>query len=205
MPAGTLGTDPLWAKTSDALTGVDIRLFYARAGLNGQRDFAIALIDLVQSIVIMSLFDGKLPKGTFAALVMHEAPSKLDLTDEFVEGLVRLRASRRGPCIFLLENRMSSKSTAELLWRGLDMREKSPLSFDAIGAACLLRHIKLPYVFWEWVTPTRAGPLIGLDDSIEKAFNCDLPSLQQRYSRLVLVDTQEGAARLRSLILQRKS
>lgn len=204
LPAGTLGADPLWGRTSDALTSVDIQLFYARAGLNGQRDLSIALMDLAQGIVIMALFDGTLPKGAFAALVLHEAPSQRDLADDFVESLLRLRASCRGACVFLLENRLSPKSVTELVWMGLDVREKSTLSLDAIGAARMLRHIKLPYVFWEWVTPTSASPLIDLNSSIEKAFSCDLASLQQRYSRLMLVSRPTDATRLRSLVRQMK-
>ena len=81
-----VGTDPIWDR--EQLTDTDIQLFYARSGLKRLRQQAIDAIDKAQAVVIRALFCGELPRGAFAALVLHEAPPTPYLADEFVDGLV---------------------------------------------------------------------------------------------------------------------
>lgn len=197
-----LGSDPVWSRTGSQLTGTDIQLFYARSGLKGKRQEAVDLVDQAQAAVIRALFCGELEKGAFAALVLHEQPPEPFMADEFVDGLIKLQPSRRAACIYLLENRMVGNEVTDLTWMGLDLRGKSQLSLDVITAAKVTRHIKLPYVFWEWATENIASPLLNLQTTLELAFSCSLPELQARYDRMVMIDRRADSASLLDLARQ---
>jgi hypothetical protein len=199
--AGTeLGNDPVWSREEDRLSGTDIQLFYARNGLKGQKQAAIDLIDQAQAVVIRALFAGDLPKGAFSALVLHETPPAPYMADEFVEGLVRLRPSRRGACIFALENHMPPAQVTELFWTQLDLASLSKASLEVIRAQRVMRHIRLPYVFWEWATPSIASPLLVLKPTIEEAFAIPMVELQERYDRMVLIDRRADALSFMALV-----
>jgi len=195
-----VGTDPIWDR--EQLTDTDIQLFYARSGLKRLRQQAIDAIDKAQAVGIRALFCGELPRGAFAALVLHEAPPTPYLADEFVDGLVKLRPARRGAAIFMLENRMSANAVTDLLWKDCEPRGFSQTSLEVVKAASLTRHIKLPYVFWEWATPNLASPLLDLQRSVENAFECGIAELQERYERMVMVDRRADAQSFLSLAKQ---
>jgi len=197
-----VGADPIWDRDGSQLTDTDIQLFYARSGLKRLRQQAIDAIDKAQAVVIRALFVGELPRGAFAVLVLHEAPPMPYMADEFVDGLVKLRPARRGACIFLLENRMDANAVTNLLWSSTDSRGFSSTSLEVLNAAKLTRHIKLPYVFWEWATPNIASPLLELQCSIEDAFGCDIAELQTRYDRMVMVDRRSDATSFLNLAKQ---
>ncbi|QFZ84655.1 hypothetical protein GFK26_18685 [Variovorax paradoxus] len=194
--------DPIWDRDGGQLTNTDIQLFYARSGLKRLRQNAIDAVDKAQAVVIRALFCGELPRGAFAALVLHEAPPTPYLADEFVDGLVKLAPARRGACIYMLENRMAASEVTDLLWSSLDPRGFSQTSMEVLKAATLTRHIKLPYVFWEWATPNIASPLLDLQASIESAFECGVAALQERYDRMVMVDRRSDETSFLSLVKQ---
>ncbi|MBS0450338.1 MAG: hypothetical protein JSS14_03425 [Proteobacteria bacterium] len=179
-----------------------IQLFYARAGLKGQRERAINLVDLAQGAVIHALFFGKLDEGSFAALVLHEPPPEPYMADEFVDGLVKLSPARRTACIFMLENRMPHERVTELTWDMIDgMRLRGAVA-EVIAAMRQTRHERLPYVFWEWATQSIAAPLLHLGPGIERAFGCKLPELAARYSRMVMIDRNAESASFMQLARQ---
>ena len=200
--SGGLEHDRLWLSESERMSSTSIQLFYARAGLKGQREQAIEMIDQAQAVVIRSLFDGSLPENSFTELVLHEPPPPPYMADEFVGGLIKLRPARRGATIFALETKLDPKAVSEMTWHELDRRGLSPMSLEVLQAAQGTRHIKLPYVFWEWATESIACPLLGLGPSIEKAFGCTLAELQGRYDRMILIDRRAEGASLLSLTKQ---
>jgi hypothetical protein len=202
LACSALGEDVLWKCEQFDLSAQDIQLFYARAGLNGHRQLAIDLVNQAQEIVIRALFDSCLPKGFFEALVLHESPPMPYMADEFVEGLVKLSPARRAACIYALENHLRPIEVTELLWLGLDLRGCSKTSEEVIGAARVLRHFKLPYVFWEWATKDIASPLLCLQGSIEKAFGIAIIDLQLRYDRMMMSNDRAECASFMSLVKQ---
>lgn len=183
-----VGADSFWDRTAFQLTDTDIQLFYARCGLEGLRQAAIAAVDQAQAVVIRALFCGELAKGSFAALVLHEPPPEPYMADEFVDGLIKLRPSRRGACVFALEQKLSPDAVMDLLWSQVPALSLTAQSQEIVKVARLTRHVKLPYVFWEWATPSIACPLIGLRTGIEAAFECGITRLQERYDRMVMLN-----------------
>jgi hypothetical protein len=197
-----LASDPLWSRTSANMTPTDIQLFYARAGLQGLRQEAIDTIDRAQAVVVKELFAGSLPRGSFSALVLHEAPARPYMADEFVDGLIKLRKERRGACLYALEHALDPADVTELTWNKLKLDEQPATCMEIINAARAGRHMRLPYVFWEWSTPNIAGPLMGLQLSIEEAFGCKIAELQTKYKRMILIHRGAEAASFMSLAKQ---
>lgn len=197
-----LGRDVLWEHEEFGLSIHDIQLFYVRAGLKARRQMAIDLVDQAQEIVIRALFDGLLSKGAFEPLVLHETPTVPYMFDEFVEGLVKLSQARRGACVYALENHLRPVEVTELFWLGLDLRGQSKTSEEVIGEARVLRHFKLPYVFWEWAAEDIASPLLGLQGAIEKAFGTAMIDLQMLYDRMMMSNCRTECASFMNLAKQ---
>ena len=97
---------------------------------------------------------------------------------------------------------MSANAVTDLLWKDCEPRGFSQTSLEVVKAASLTRHIKLPYVFWEWATPNLASPLLDLQRSVENAFECGIAELQERYERMVMVDRRADAQSFLSLAKQ---
>jgi hypothetical protein len=88
-----------------------------------------------------------------------------------------------------------------LTWKEVgSVNQLSPLSREVVTARSKLRHMKLPYVFWEWVTDDIAAPLVDLQSSAEKAFGEPWPSIQMHWNDMIWVDLRADARRFVELI-----
>lgn len=200
LPAHVTAADRLWQREADAVSEMELQLFYARAQLAGQRKEAIDAVDRLQGAVIMAAFDGEID-GPPAAIVLHEPPVDVFLVDELVDGLAKLPMPRRQACLYALETHQCLLDVANLFWRHLGGQQvrHTLLAAELLSAAGQTRHLKLPYVFWEWATPTIATPLLELPWSVKQAFDCSWPELVARYRRMVLVSPRANAASLLEL------
>lgn len=199
LPHSPLADDSLWQRHVSAVTDMDIQLFYARASLHGLHAHAVELVDQVQAAVIVHAFRGNSPAPS-PALVLHEAPPRPFLVDELVDGLVALRGQRRQACLFALECKHSLGDVANLQWSHTrQLSQLTPLALEILTVGSRTRHLRLPYVFWEWATDTIATPLLELKWSVEKAFDCTWPELTRRYERLIKLDRRADSASLLDL------
>lgn len=122
--------------------------------------------------------------------------------DELIDGLLILSESRRRACLYALESRMSPQEVADLTWAGMirmDL-ELTPLMRDIMSDQ--VRHIRLPYIFWEQASPTIATPLLKLQDSIEHAFDMAYGQLQTGYGSMVVIDRNADADHFLGLITE---
>lgn len=191
--------DPLWQRNPASVTELDIQLFYARAGLAGHRRAAIDAVDRLQSALILATIEGELDEAP-AALILHEPPPEPFLTDELVDGLAALSLVRRQACLFALEVHLEPADAASLIWRATSrLGTLTPLAREILATVGQTRHLRLPYVFWEWATPTIATPLLELTWSAHEAFDCTWPELTQRYARMARVSRSADAADLLAL------
>lgn len=199
LPTHPLATDSLWQRDTHAISNGEILLFYARASTQGFRRDAIEAIDTVQAAVIKAVFDGELAEPP-AALVMHEPPLEPYFVDELVDSLAKLRPARRQAALFALETAKLPSNVAEMTWvTASKLQQMTPLCQEILTAAGKTRHLKLPYVFWEWATPQIATPLLELQWSIEQAFDCKWPALVGLYRRMVMVHRSADSASLLGL------
>jgi hypothetical protein len=92
------------------------------------------------------------------------------------------------------------RDVANLVWKDTrEMKQVRPLCAEILAAGGRSQHLKLPYVFWEWATTTIATPLLELQWSVERAFDCSWPQLTQRYRRMIMIDRSADAASLLDL------
>jgi hypothetical protein len=195
-----LARDPIWAREALAVNEMEIQLFYARAGMDGLRTEAIDAIDTLQAAVITAAFKGELAEIP-AAIVLHELPEEPFLVDDLVDGLEKLNPSRRTACLFALESHRSAKFVAELTWKdAICLKQLPKTCSEILQKASRTRHMRLPYVFWEWATPTIAAPLLEFSWSVEQAFGCTWPELQARHGRMIRVSSRADASDLLELV-----
>ena len=200
LPDHPLAADRLWQREPGAVSEGEIQLFYARASLAGLHSQAVNAIDMLQAAVILSSFNAELPEAP-GAIIMHEPPPESFFADELVEGLVKMRPSRRQACLFALEQGADPAAIANMTWTtARSMRQLRPLCQEILQAADRTRHVKLPYVFWEWATTQIATPLLELQWSIEQAFGCTWPILTTRYRRMVKLSRGADAVSVLELI-----
>lgn len=194
LPASPLASDRLWQRDVAAITDMDIQMFYARASVLGQREHAVTLIEQAQAAVIVYAFKGGKPAPS-AALVLHEPPPDPFMVDELVDGLIKLPEPRRQACLFALEMAGTPQQAADLMWSDArQLSQLSPLCLEVLASASRTRHLRLPYVFWEWATSTIATPLLELQWSIEQAFDCSWPELTRRYRMMIQLNRSAEAA-----------
>jgi len=88
-----------------------------------------------------------------------------------------------------------------LTWKGAaHLQGLTGLSREILQSAGQTRHLRLPYVFWEWATATIATPLLELTWSAQKAFDCSWPELTGRYKRMIGLNRHAEAASLLELV-----
>lgn len=195
-----LSTDPFWSKEVERVTEIDIQFFYARASLLNLRVAAREAIDRLQAAVILGAIEGEIshvPDGVLA----HEQEPEPFFVDELIEGLKGLSFPRRLACLFSLEVNQTLEYSLNLTWPVL-ARQKN------LNSVCLAlateagrtRHLKLPYVFWEWLNENIAAPLLELEWSVENAFRCTWPQLVLNYKALIWIDRPSDARDLLTLL-----
>lgn len=201
LPNSPVGADPIWRKPADKISDNDIQLFYARASVAGQRQAAIDAIDQAQAVAICLAFNGE---RIAPALIMHTPPESPFMLDEFIEGLNRLQGHRRLACLFALESSETLESVTMLQWSRIKPAHRQGLAGEVLAMADRSRHIRLPYVFWEWATDHIAAPLIELKWSVENAFERPWPALVRRYRDMVWVSQRAERASFDMLLQQVK-
>lgn len=194
--------DRLWGREALAISEMEIQLFYARASLNGHKNEAVEAIDALQAAVIISVSSGEISEAP-SAIILHEPPDQPFMVDELVDGMVSLRPARRHACLLALELRQTPEAVSNLRWTEVKkMKQLSGMARDILLVAGKTRHMALPYVFWEWATPTIATPLLELQWSVERAFGCTWPELVQRYGRMIMINRDAEVVNFMALVEQ---
>lgn len=179
--------DPFWGLDSARVSPTDIQLFYAR---NRSRSGECAdLLDRLQSALILAALNGQ-PLQASEPLLTHEPPEDPFFLDEFLDLLSPMPHTWRLATVFALEALMEPRDVAELTWRrARALKSLNPVAQGMLTLARAQQHERLPYVFWEWATPSIAAPLLGYPDSIEACMGMSWPRLARLYASMMLVDT----------------
>jgi hypothetical protein len=186
--------DRLWQRELSQISEMEIQLFYARAGLHGARAQALEAIDRLQSTLILKAVEGALGQDDMR-LIEHEVPDDIYCVDEFIDGLVQLTPARRAATLFALERGMSASQVTELSWYAAGkLTQLTPNAQEILLAQSRIRHLRLPYVFWEWQTPVIATCLTGLEDDVERAMGKRWPALQVAFTSMLWVSGRADAS-----------
>lgn len=193
--------DRLWQRPLGKISDMEIHLFYARQGLKGMRDEAIDAISRLQAACVTLSFHGDLDMGEAATVIMHEPPDPRFMVDELIDGLVKLTPARRHAVLFDLECAQLIGDSHTLVWDQIlpNRGALTRLAREVLAVALSRRNLKLPYVFWEWATPTIAGPLLHYRRDVEAAFGMNCALLQARYSGMIMIDRRAESTSLLQL------
>lgn len=194
-----LKNDKLWQKDCDKLTESDICLFYARAGI-GNRVVASKLIQEVQDALIGSTLN-ELNAPLPQALLLHEAPREPFYADELVDGLAELSSQEGLATVFSLETKVEPAIVARLTWKELSLvKNPNQIAEEIIEKSRYRRHPRLPYVFWQKVSPTLYAPIFDLPQKIETAFGMNWVKLLYAYENMMPVCRKSEAEYFNSII-----
>lgn len=195
--------DPMWLREAFQVDEGALTMFYARATAAGKKAAAIEAIDRTQSAAILYAFEHPDAGTQFQGVVMHSPPEEPYFVDEFLDCLIKLRPARRRACLFALEWQADPNDVTNLTFdHAKRLRELPELCQEVLAAQARQRHIRLPYVFWEWATEKIATPLLKLTWSIEDAFGCTWPHLQRRYKDMVMISRCAEATSLLQLLAE---
>lgn len=194
LKASPVAADRMWARPLEAISDSELQLFYARCGLMGLKKEAVEAIDHLQTALVLEAMHGRVSQAALR-LVTHEPPLERFTVDEFIDGLVKLRPHRRAAVLYALQGRHTPEEVAEVTWHDIRRMHQIPARQQAIlDIQARVRQLRLPYVFWEWATPTLATPLVGLTVSAADAFGCSWPALQVRFDDMLWISGRADAA-----------
>lgn len=195
LDASAVSDDPIWSRQINEISEGEFTLFYARQSLAGRTEQAIEAIERAQAAAIIAAYNGQ---PAASSLIAHTPPQRHFMVDDIVAGLSALTLVRRRACLYALATKMTPTSVTAMVWSeapgSKDWQGIPGLAREILMEQTRTRHIKLPYVFWEWATRTIAAPLLGLQATIETAFECTWPALLERYSRITQIDRAADAA-----------
>lgn len=195
-----LAQDRLWARDLTQARPMEAQLFLARAQLQGHQALAREALDRMQTALIAGAVEGEL-SGAELALLAVDVPSDPYLVDEFIDDLAKLRPARRLATLFALETHTEAARVEELTWADAKrLSQLKPLSRDILASCARTRHLRLPYVFWEWSTPELATPVLGLQRDTERAFGRTWPALQFAFDTMIWTSSRADASHLLGLV-----
>lgn len=202
VSASPLCDDRIWSRDHEQVSEMEIQLFYARARRLNLETKAHDAIDRLQTAMILASVNSKLT--SCEAIVLHEIPESRFLVDELVDGLVNLSEPRRQACIFALEANLRPDTVTTLTWTETVQSgiysKINDLARETLRAAGRTRHLRLPYVFWEWASKDVAAPLLQFEESVTQAFGLTWPQLKRKYGSMVMLDRRADSASLMQLV-----
>jgi hypothetical protein len=106
--------------------------------------------------------------------------------------LAPLSNTRKQAVLYTLDTHGTLDHTTILGWKEALRSPASEFARDIIRAQP--RHLRLDYVFWEYLESGQAAPLFGLENSVsEVTLGRSFADLQALYDRMVWIDTRVEA------------
>lgn len=181
--------DRIWSRPLEDISENEIQLFYARAGLQGFKKEATDAIGQLQDEILLQSMCKDMPQKALR-IVSHQTPINRFATDEFLDHLAKIGVERRSAILYALVTRQEPEDVAELCWKNVrELGQLPELAQEILAMRSKIRHLKLPYVFWEWATLRIASPLLILQQTAEDAFGMAWPAIQVRWDEMIWINT----------------
>lgn len=186
LPNSLLSTSPLWKREVKSVRSLDLALFLRLHKGSGNYLKALREVDVLKNAVMQAHIDDALPEDALSLMEHTAAHERLSL-GEFVEWLEQTTLARRRAILFCLETEMNVKAAIDLTWRDLRQVQMTEFATELVRAS--VRHIRLPYVFWDTLPNGAAAPLFGLQETaLEVSQGLGINVLRRLYRDLVPLD-----------------
>lgn len=190
-----LQDSPLWCRDVDDITSLDLLLFFLTAA---DEDHAAAVelqIHALQNRALGAIVTGEVGQVDWICW----SPPSLRLTlGEITQMFSVAPFERRRALMFALETGLDLKRVVALNWKQLKSIKLTPFAQQVIDSQT--RHIRLPYVFWEWADANTAMPLLSLDvTALEVSEGHGWAWFTDRCRDAVLIDTGADAEHFKAV------
>lgn len=175
----------IWERDISKVTRLDIRVFIRR---NHDSKEAIAEAQML------------LDKAFNHAISNYKVPPKICFfkpvqeritVDELVSWLSVVSETRRKALLFALETGMDVREVIELTWKDVPGLRNTLSEFANGILHGMVRHFKLPYVFWE-ANNNADLPLFGLSEDAEEVANGHgFSGLRAMYKNMIMIDQKQ--------------
>lgn len=128
-----------------------------------------------------------------------EPPRQVYTVGDLTNWLSTTTHARAAAILFALDSGWPLKDVVGITWRHMHQKLHTlpPLSFEIVDSA--VRHLKLDYVFWEFMESGAAAPLFGLEETV--LITCEgmgIDQLRVAYADMAMTDSGENAAAVAS-------
>jgi hypothetical protein len=189
LPQSLLSRSWLWSRPVHEVTPAEILVFLRTWKDRGRLVEARRNIDSLMHETYRAMAAGELgrvPYATFAE------PDPAFMVSDLCEILEPLSHERRRAAVFALETGMIPKDVLLLDWRrahSLVQRQQLSTVAEFIVRA-QPRHMRLDYVFWEFLENQVAAPLFGFEEDLHTTTGLEFDALLSTYRRMVWVDAE---------------
>lgn len=185
----------IWKREASTVTQLDLAIFLAQHRDNHYPQ-ALREIDLVITAGIEALISGDIEQADF---VFYEYPKAAFTSSELIEWLSCAPLARRRAIMFALEMKMHPRDVIGIEWGTLSQLKMTPLAFELVCSS--MRHFKLRYVFWDFLSNGSAAPLFGLaETTLEVSQGLGFETLLNLYDKMVFVDPDAELASFKSAL-----
>lgn len=187
--------DLLWNEDVSRVTAARLTLFRARMAALGLSNLVDEAVNELLNQTALQVLAGKIAPPPYLKASRVE---QRFMADELVDGLRAMSDTRAQAVLLALEECKSPDWACNLSWKQvLRWSPSSALSAAVIRNRNVCRHIKLGYVFWEFVGRGIAAPVLHLEATARIAFQMEWFELQFAYKNMVMVDRQADDESLR--------
>lgn len=181
-----LSSSPLWNREVKTIKPIDLALFIRLHKNTSNYLRAVREVEYFKNYVMQAHIDDLLPEEALGMLD-HDAPQEVFTSGDLVEWLEQTSLARRRALLFALEMDLDPKAVIELTWRDLRGLEMTSLALELVRAT--VRHIRIPYVFWDTMPNGAAAPLFGLyETALEVSQGLGMSVLRRLYRNMIMLD-----------------
>ena len=186
LPDSLLSSSPLWKREVGSIQPLDLALFLRLH--KGTENYLRALreVEELKNVAMQAHIDDAISSDALG-LLDHATPRERLTLGDFSEWLEQASPARRRALLFCLETDLDPRSVIDLTWSELRGLNLNWLAKELVRAS--VRHIRLPYVFWDALPNGAAAPLFGLQETaLEVSQGLGISVLRRLYRDMIALD-----------------
>lgn len=193
-----LAQDDFWRLELKDMVPVQVDFMYFRAKQAGYFEEAKRMILLLQQAVMRKDTMAMIDRKDYVVLC-HRVPDPIFTVDDLVDGLNLMTEVRQNAVLLALECKLDPEVVINMKWQDELQLPTTACVKMLLQSQAAYRHVKLPYVFWEW-SGGKASPLISLKADAEAAFGKSWPAIMGSYQGMLMISPVADASHYKKLL-----